>query len=281
MAEAHPVGFRWVMKAKERGAKVLHVDPRFSRTSALSDIHVAIRAGTDIAFLGGLISHVLKTESYFKEYVLNYTNAATLINEDFQDTEELGGYFSGFDADTGVYDAQTWMYEGGQVAASAGKREHTAQSFEARTGAGMMVGQVKSDPTLQDPRCAINVLKRHFARYTPEMVERICGITPAQFHQVAELLIANSGREKTTALCYAVGWTQHSLGVQMIRTGAILQLLLGNIGRPGGGVMAMRGHTKIQGASDIPTLYDLLPGYLHMPRAREEEVSLEEYISSG
>src|SRR4051812_48408281 len=281
MAEAHPVGFRWVMKAKERGAKVLHVDPRFSRTSALSDTHVAIRAGTDIAFLGGLIRHVLETESYFKEYVLNYTNAATLINEDFQDTEELGGYFSGFDAENGVYDAQSWMYEGGQIAASAGKREHTAQSFEARTGAGMMVGQVKSDPTLQDPRCVINVLKRHFDRYTPEMVERICGITQDQFHQVAELLVANSGREKTTALCYAVGWTQHTAGAQMIRAGAILQLLLGNIGRPGGGVMALRGHATIQGSTDIPTLYDLLPGYLHMPHALEGELTLKDYVDTG
>src|SRR5687768_12255988 len=138
MAEAHPVGFRWVMKARERGATVIHVDPRFSRTSALSDMHVPIRAGTDIALLGGLIRHVLETESYFKEYVLSYTNAATLINEEFQDTEDLGGYFSGFDAEHGVYDARTWMYEGGEIAASAGKREHSTESFEARTGAGMM-----------------------------------------------------------------------------------------------------------------------------------------------
>src|SRR3954454_6679756 len=176
MAEAHPVGFRWVLKAKERGARFIHVDPRYTRTSALADKHVPIRAGSDIAFMGGLIRHILETESYFKEYVVNYTNAATLVNEDFQDTEDLGGFFSGFDAEEGVYDARTWMYEGGQIAASAGKREHTAQSFEARTGAGMMTGRVKTDPTLQHPRCVINVLRRHFSRYTPEMVERITGI---------------------------------------------------------------------------------------------------------
>src|SRR3954453_4599642 len=132
MAEAHPVGFRWAMKARERGATILHVDPRFSRTSAMADMHVPIRAGSDIAFLGGLINHVLTTESYFKEYVLHYTNASTIINEKFQDTEDLGGFFSGFHSEHGIYDAGTWMYEGGEIAASAGKRELTAQSFEAR-----------------------------------------------------------------------------------------------------------------------------------------------------
>jgi formate dehydrogenase major subunit len=281
MAEAHPVGFRWAMKARERGAKLIHVDPRYSRTSAVSDLHVPIRAGTDIAFLGGLIRHVLETESYFKEYVLNYTNAATLVNEDFQDTEDLGGFFSGFDAENGVYDSTTWMYEGGEIAASAGKREHTTQSFEARTGAGMLTGQVKRDPTLQNPRCVINVLRRHFERYTPEMVQKICGISTEQFHQVAQTLIDNSGRDKTTALCYAVGWTQHTSGAQIIRAGAILQLLLGNIGRPGGGIMALRGHATIQGSTDIPTLYDLLPGYLHMPHAREGEFTLKDYVDTG
>src|SRR4051812_27804498 len=281
MAEAHPVGFRWAMKARERGAQVIHVDPRFSRTSAMADLHVPIRAGTDIAFLGGLIRHVLETESYFKEYVVAYTNASTIINEKFEDTEDLGGYFSGFDEELGTYDPQTWMYEGGEVAASAGRREHTAQSFEARTGAGMRTSQVERDETLQHPRCVINILKRHFSRYTPEMVERVCGVSQAQFHKMAETLIENSGRERTTVLCYAVGWTQHTAGVQMIRAGAILQLLLGNIGRPGGGVLALRGHATIQGSTDIPTLYDLLPGYLHMPHAREGEFTLADYVDTG
>jgi formate dehydrogenase major subunit len=281
MAEAHPVGFRWVMKARERGAKVIHVDPRYGRTGASADLHVPIRPGTDIAFLGGLIRHVIETESYFRDYVVHYTNAATLVDERFRDTEDLEGVFSGFDPETGTYDRTSWMYEGGEVASASGTREHATQAFDEKTGAGLLEGPVRRDETLQHPRCVFQILKRHYSRYTPEMVERVCGISREDFEKVAGALIANSGRERTSALVYAVGWTQHSLGVQMIRCGAILQLLLGNIGRPGGGVMAMRGHATIQGASDIPTLYDLLPGYLHMPRAREEEYGLEEYISSG
>jgi formate dehydrogenase major subunit len=281
MAEAHPVAFRWVMKARERGATVIHVDPRFSRTSAMADLHVPIRAGSDIAFLGGLIRHVIETESYFRDYVLNYTNAATLIDERFQDTEDLGGFFSGWDPETGTYDATTWAYEGGSVASAAGRREHATQAFEEKTGAGMLVGDVKRDETLQHPRCVFQILRRHFSRYTPEMVERTCGIPPALFLRVAETLTRNSGPDRTAAICYAVGWTQHTAGVQMIRAGAILQLLLGNIGRPGGGVIALRGHASIQGSTDIPTLYDLLPGYLHMPRAREEELTLRAYVDSG
>jgi formate dehydrogenase major subunit len=281
MAEAHPVGFRWVMKAKERGARIIHVDPRFGRTSAAADQHVPIRAGSDIAFLGGLIRYVLEEEKYFKEYVLHYTNASTLVSEKFQDTEDLGGVFSGFDPETGTYDRSSWMYDGGEIASASGTREHSTQAFDENTGAGLMEGAVKRDPTLQHPRCVFQVLRRHFARYTPEMVERITGVSQEDFLAVAKAVTENSGRERTTAFCYAVGWTQHSDGVQMIRSCAILQLLLGNIGRPGGGIMAMRGHATIQGASDIPTLYDLLPGYLHMPRAREEEFKLENYISSG
>ncbi len=281
MAEAHPVGFRWVMKAKERGAQIIHVDPRYSRTSQLADLHVPIRAGTDIAFLGGLIRHVIETESYFKEYVVNYTNAATIINDRFQDTEELEGLFSGFDPQTGMYDPTSWMYEGGQVTSAAGVREHTTQAFSEKTGAGMLVGDVKSDETLQDPRCVFQILRRHFGRYTPEMVERICGISRKHFEAVADALIRNSGRERTSAFCYAVGWTQHTAGVQMIRAAAILQLLLGNIGRPGGGILALRGHASIQGSTDVPTLYDLLPGYLHMPRAAEGHLTLKEYIGTG
>jgi formate dehydrogenase major subunit len=281
MAEAHPVGFRWVMKAKERGATIIHVDPRFSRTSAVSDVHVPIRAGTDAAFLGGLIRHVIETETYFKEYVLRYTNASTLINENFRDTEDLGGVFSGFDPESGTYDRTSWMYEGGEVAAAAGQREHSSQSFEETTGAGMMTGAVKRDETLQHPRCVFQILRKHFSRYTPEMVERVCGISPELFAKVADALVRNSGRERTTAVVYAVGFTQHSSGVQIIRAISILQLLMGNVGRPGGGLMAERGHASIQGSTDIPTLYDLLPGYLHMPRAREGELTLADYVDAG
>jgi formate dehydrogenase major subunit len=281
MAEAHPVGFRWVMKAKERGATVIHVDPRYGRTSAAADHYVPIRAGTDITFLGGLIRHVLETESYFKDYVVNYTNASTLIDERFQDTEDLGGIFSGYDPETGSYDRTTWMYDGGEIASASGSREHATQAFEEKTGAGMLMGDVKRDETLQHPRCVFQLLRKHFARYTPEMVHQVCGITPEDFKRVADALVRNSGRERTTAFCYAVGWTQHTSGAQMIRTAAILQLLLGNIGRPGGGILALRGHASIQGSTDVPTLYDLLPGYLHMPRAREGELTLRDYVDSG
>ena len=281
MAEAHPVGFRWVMKARERGATIIHVDPRYSRTSAMADLHVPIRAGSDIAFLGGLIRHVLETETYFRDYVVNYTNACTLVGEEFEDTEDLGGLFSGFDPDKGTYDPATWAYHNAEQGASATRHEHGAESFAERTGAGMEMSGIERDESLQDPRCVLNVLRRHFARYTPEMVERICGISPEHFHQVADALTYNSGRERTSALCYAVGWTHHTSGVQMIRAGAVLQLLLGNIGRPGGGILALRGHATIQGSTDIPTLFDLLPGYLHMPRGAETPPTLADYVEVG
>jgi formate dehydrogenase major subunit len=279
MAEAHPVGFRWVMKAKERGAKVIHVDPRYSRTSAMADLHVPIRAGTDIAFLGGLIRHVLETGSYFREYVLRYTNAATLVDERFEGPEDTGGTFSGYDPETGSYDRSSWMYEGGEVAAAAGLREHGTQAFNEKTGAGMLVDGVKRDETLEHPRSVFQILRRHYARYTPEMVERICGIPRQRFLEVARAVVENSSPERTTAFCYAVGWTQHTVGVQMIRAAAVLQLLLGNVGRPGGGIMALRGHASIQGSTDIPTLYDLLPGYLPMPKAQEQPQSLDDYVA--
>src|SRR3954469_20492297 len=148
MMEAHPVGSRWAMKARERGAKLIHIDPHYSRTSAMSDIHLQIRAGSDIAFLGGLIRHIIETESYFREYVVNYTNAATIINEDFRDTEDLDGVFSGFDPETGTYDPSTWTYEGQEGAAQAGQREHSTQAFSARTAAGRETEDIRRDPTL-------------------------------------------------------------------------------------------------------------------------------------
>jgi formate dehydrogenase major subunit len=173
------------------------------------------------------------------------------------------------------------MYEGGEMPSAAGQREHSSQAFEEQTGAGMLAGKVKSDPTLQHPRCVFQLLKRHFSRYTPEMVQRVAGVSPEDFHRVADALIRNSGRDRTGMIVYAVGWTHHTAGVQIIRAAAILQLLLGNVGRPGGGIMAMRGHASIQGSTDIPTLYDLLPGYLHMPRAREDELTLRSYVETG
>ena len=296
MAEAHPVGFRWPMKAKEKGATLIHVDPRFTRTSALCDLFVGIRAGSDIAFLGGLIHHVLTNERWFKEYVLAYTNASVLIQEGYRDSEDLGGLFSGYDAETHSYDAAEghWGYEGSpseDKAEQGGSKRDEAGIH----GYGIMggatphdaprsdmtdapAGETPRDPTLQHPRCVMQILRRHFARYTPEVVAEVCGCRPEDVTRVAELLCANSGRERTTCLVYGVGWTQHTTGVQIIRTAGILQLLLGNMGRPGGGIMAMRGHSSIQGSTDVATLYDTMPGYLPQPAADEAHETLDSYV---
>ena len=189
--------------------------------------------------------------------------------------------FSGFDPETEPTTRPRGCTRTAEVNFSAGPHEHATQAFSEHTGAGMSVDGLEHDETLEDPRCVFQILRRHFGRYTPEMVQRICGISREEFMAVADALIANSGRERTSMFCYANGWTQHSEAVQMIRSAAILQLLLGNVGRPGGGIMAMRGHASIQGSTDIPTLYDLLPGYLHMPRTREGHLTLKEYIGVG
>jgi formate dehydrogenase major subunit len=208
MAEAHPVGFRWVMKARERGATVIHVDPRYSRTSAMSDLHVPIRAGSDIAFLGGLIRHVLETESYFRDYVVHYTNAATIVGEDFEDTEELGGLFSGYDPDTGTYDPASWAYANAEQGASATRHEHGAESFEERTGAGMEMEGIERDESLQDPRSVITTsMRRHFAHYTPEMSMRICGGRARRSSPRLRPAGEELGRERPPRSVYAVGWT--------------------------------------------------------------------------
>ncbi|HET9078009.1 MAG TPA: formate dehydrogenase [Acidimicrobiales bacterium] len=293
MAESHPVAYQWVAEAKARGAAVIHVDPRFSRTSALADVFVPLRAGTDIAFLGGIINHVLTNDLYFEEYVKAYTNASTIVTGDFRDTEDLDGLFSGFQADTRHYQPDTWQYEGMTVNAASGSRDSEYNKLTegglsaARSGHGeshgsggpSLRGTPTRDETLQHPRCVFQILKRHFSRYTPEMVQEVCGIPPETFARVCDLLVANSGRDRTTAFVYAVGWTQHTIGVQIIRAASILQLLLGNIGRPGGGIEAMRGHASIQGSSDIPTLFDLLPGYIPMPHAHRHE-TLQEFLAA-
>ena len=257
MAECHPVGFQWVEEAKARGARLIHVDPRFTRTTAVSDKHIPIRAGSDVVLLGALINHILANDLWFKEYVVAYTNAATLINENFRDTEDLGGLFSGFDPETGQYDPSTWAYA-------------EPDDVNAR---------VLRDETLQHPRTVFQILKRHYARYTPEMVKDACGISLEDFDYLARSIVENSGRERTTCFAYAVGWTQHTLGAQFIRTATILQLLLGNVGRPGSGIMALRGHASIQGSTDIPTLFNLLPGYLPMPKAGTHD-TLADYLDA-
>jgi formate dehydrogenase major subunit len=246
MAECHPVAFQWVVEAKKRGTTVIHVDPRFTRTSAFATRHVPTRAGGDIVFLGALINHVLSGGHEFREYVAAYTNAADILPEEFKDAEEGDGLFSGYDPETRTYDNSSWQPTG------------------------------ERDETLTHPRCVFQVLKRHFARYTPELVEQVCGIDPAQFAQIADVLVSASGRDKTTCWVYAVGWTQHTTGVQHIRTASILQMLLGNMGRPGGGILALRGHANIQGATDVPTLFHLLGGYLPMPGAGD---TLDEYLA--
>jgi len=247
MAECHPGAFQWVIDAKKRGATVIHIDPRFTRTSALADIHVPSRAGGDIVLIGALVNYVLSGGHDFREYVTAYTNAADILPPEFQDSEDSDGLFSGYDPVTRTYDNSSWQPTG------------------------------ERDLTLTDPRCVFQVLRRHFARYDEEMVQRVCGISPADFGRLAQTMVRCSGRELTMAWVYAVGWTQHTTGVQHIRSAAILQLLLGNMGRPGGGILALRGHASIQGCTDIPTLFDLLPGYLPMPRAEDE--SLDAYLT--
>jgi formate dehydrogenase major subunit len=276
MAECHPVGFQWVMEAKERGAKIIHVDPRFTRTSAMADLHVPIRAGSDIAFLGGIIRYILENDRIFREYVVSYTNAPVIIEGDYRGPDELDGFFSGWNAETGQYDEASWQYEGLVDIPAAGHKEVVPSGKVPEKPRGSDITLAKRDPTLQHPRCVYQILKRHYARYTPEAVSQICGVEPGTFLKVCELLCANSGRERTGAFCYAVGWTQHSVGVQNIRAAAIIQLLLGNIGRPGGGIMALRGHASIQGSTDIPTLFNLLPGYIPMPHANHP--TLDQYL---
>ena len=283
MAENHPVGFQWVMEARERGAKIIHVDPRFTRTSAMADIWVPLRAGSDIIFLGALIRYTIENNKEFREYVVNYTNAPTILREDFRDTEDLDGLFSGWDAEKQKYDPESWLYQGAPVKKSTedeapGHSDAEGGHGKDRGGEAQDAAKSESDRTLQNPRCVFQVLKRHFSRYTPEMVARFCGVPQDVFLKVAETFTSASGPEKTAAICYAVGWTQHSKGVQIIRCAAILQLLLGNIGRPGGGILALRGHASIQGSTDIPTLFDILPGYIPMPFFETDPNNLKGHI---
>ncbi len=305
MAECHPVAFRWVIQAKTRPESpctVMHADPRFTRTSAMADVYAPVRAGSDIVFLGALVKYVLEKhatmllgmegrdraawsdrERFFHDYLTRYTNAPTLVSEDFKDTEELGGVFSGLDAEKREYDQKQWRYAT-EPAAPKGKEggtpgEGKPHSFSGQVG--KLVGPPpKQDPTLKAPNCVFQVMLRHYARYTPEMVEAVCGTPRHVFEKVARTVYENAGPDKTGAIVYAVGWTQHTTGVQMIRTAAILQLLLGNVGRPGGGILALRGHATIQGSTDIPTLYNLLPGYLYAPSALRNHDTLVNYIDA-
>jgi formate dehydrogenase major subunit len=284
MAECHPVGFKWPMRAKAKGAVLMHVDPRFTRTSAMCDVYVPIRAGTDIVFLGGLINYILENKKYFLEYMINYTNAATLINASFRDTEDNDGFFSGYNAQTRSYDTSSWAYQRGPAPArvpdpAPGPAGATYQPADLATLiANRVPGQPLEDRSLQDPSTVFQILKKHYARYTPEMVEKACGTPKELFLKVAQTITERSGKDKTGAFVYAVGWTQHTTGVQLIRTAGMIQLLLGNIGRPGGGIMALRGHATIQGSTDIASLYHVHPGYLNTPSARRPHDTLRDYL---
>jgi formate dehydrogenase major subunit len=298
MAECHPVAFRWVMKAKTRPGNpctVIHADPRFTRTSAMADIYAPLRAGSDIVLLGALIHYALDQydailakdeahrdarERFFHSYLTHYTNAATLINEDFRGAEDGDGIFAGFQPQERKYDARAWRYD----SEPATPQHNQAEPGEGRghgfaADVGRLVGpRPFTDPTLTDSFCVYQILKRHFRRYTPDLVEAACGMPRELFGRVADALWRNAGPDRTGAICYAVGWTQHTTGVQMIRAAAILQLLLGNIGRPGGGILALRGHATIQGSTDIATLYNLHPGYLSTPSALRPHDTLRDYI---
>jgi formate dehydrogenase major subunit len=261
-AENHPCGFKWPVEAKrQRNAKMIVVDPRFTRTAAVADLFLQIRAGADIAFLGGLIHHALENQRVAKEYLVNHTNAAFVIQEGFKLPED-GGLYSGFDSGTQTYDKTTWNYE---AAGHAGTPS---------PGPASLPPNVSFDTALENPRSVYQLLKKHYSRYTPEMVERITGIPKDQFLKAADLFTSirkDGDTKKVGTIIYAVGWTQHTFGSQIIRTAAMLQLLLGNVGRAGGGVNALRGHSNIQGATDMAGIFDNLPGYLKVPNPTDKD----------
>ena len=269
-AENHPCGFKWAMEAKRhRNAKLISVDPRFTRTSSTADLFCQIRAGTDIAFLGGLIRYAIENNRIAKDYLVNYTNAAFVVKEGFKLPED--GLYSGFDAATGAYNTSTWNYEpGGDVSGKA----NSAQS--ASSAPAGLPPNAAYDLTLQHPRCVFQLLKRQYSRYTPELVERITGIPKDQYLKAIDMFTSvrqNGDMKKVATIIYAVGWTQHTFGTQIIRTAAMIQLLLGNVGRAGGGINALRGHSNIQGATDMAGLYDSLPGYLKAPIPADTELA--------
>src|ERR1700722_19301274 len=289
-AENHPCGFKWAIEAKiHRNAKTIVVDPRLTRTAATADMYVQIRAGSDIAFLGGVINYAIQNNRIAHAYLVHYTNAAFIIKDGFKLPDD--GLYSGFDPVKQTYDKATWNYEeGGDLTGKpvmptpACQQPHVqgsdtgqGQGYQAASPAGVKGGaapapilppKIAFDLSLQHPRCVFQLLKKQYERYTPEMVERITGIPQEQFLKAAELYTSvrkDGDMKKVSTIIYAVGWTQHSFGTQIIRTAAVLQLLLGNVGRAGGGVNALRGHSNIQGATDMAGLFDSLPGYLKVP----------------
>ena len=251
-AEAHPCGFKWVIEAKvKNNAKLVVIDPRFTRTASVADIYCPIRPGTDIAFLNAMTKYLLDHDKLQHEYVNAYTNCGFIVKEGygFQD-----GLFTGYDEDKRDYDKATWEYEIGPD------------------------GYAVVDPTLQHPRCVMQLLKQHVAQYTPELVERICGSPREKFLQICELIATTSVPDRTMSSLYALGWTHHSKGSQNIRAMTVVQMLLGNIGMLGGGMNALRGHSNIQGLTDLGLMSNLLPGYMNLPQEREP--TLADYMST-
>lgn len=252
-AENHPASMKWITAAQEKGGQLIVVDPRFTRTAARADVFARLRPGTDIAFLGGLINYILEKELYHREYVVNYTNAAMLVHADYRGPADAEGFFSGYNADKHSYDTATWTY----------------QLDEA--------GEPKQDPTLQDPQCVFQLLKAHYSRYTLDMVERLTGCPKDDFVRVADAFGASGQAGKSGSILYAMGQTQHTVGSQNVRIMAMVQLLLGNIGLPGGGVNALRGESNVQGSTDMGLLYNTLPAYLGAPTAAKHP-SLADYL---
>ena len=239
-AEHHPVSFKWIMRAKDNGAALIHVDPKFSRTSARCDYHVPLRSGTDIAFLGGMVNYILESNSYFHDYVVNYTNASFIVGKgyDFKD-----GLFSGYDAKARKYDQSKWGFEKGPD------------------------GAPLRDATLKHERCVFNLMKKHYSRYTLKNVSDITGVSEENLLKVYKQFCATGKPDKAGTILYALGWTQHTVGVQNIRCSTLVQLLLGNIGVAGGGINALRGEPNVQGSTDHALLYHVLPGYIGLPLA--------------
>jgi formate dehydrogenase major subunit len=280
-AENHPCGFKWAIEAKiHRNAKTIVVDPRLTRTAANADMYVQIRAGADIAFLGGVIRYAIENNRIAKDYLVNYTNAAFIVKDGFKLPED--GLFSGFDPEKKAYDKKTWNYEEGgdltgkPVTGSPLEKAAAPSKPGSPPAAPALPGKVAYDLSLQHPRCVFQLLKKQYERYTPEIVERITGIPKDQFLKAADLYTSvrkDGDMKKVATIIYAVGWTQHSFGTQIIRTAAMLQLLMGNVGRAGGGVNALRGHSNIQGATDMAGIFDILPGYLKMPNPADTDLA--------
>jgi len=253
-AENHPVGFRFVMEAKrERNAKLVSVDPRFNRTAAVADSFTQIRAGSDIAFLAGLMNYALTSGRYQAEYVRLYTNATFLVKDGYAFNEQEG-VFSGWDAQKNTYDKSTWNYELDEK------------------------GFAKVDPRMEHPRSVFQLMKKFYARYTPEMVSQVCGCKPEDFAKAAEIITSTYTPDRAGTILYALGWTHHSFSVQLIHAAAMLQLLLGNIGCAGGGLNALRGHANIQGGTDCGVAYHNLPGYIAIQKA--DHLSLKQYLDA-